>query len=165
MFFCRNSKHLQRTNKCDLKIEICYGKDRKHFRKRRKCWLPAFSSFPTMFSEGYYLRVVKSRDCVVKEITPFSTFFSVILAFSVISFNSTLYTIFLFKLPPNFLTSIIIIVLTKVSGEKGMDRVALTTLHPGKRNLPSRKGASGSLFAKFTDLTHTQVFGSQSWTS
>ena len=28
--------------------------------------LPAFSPFPTMFSKGYILRVVKSRDCVVK---------------------------------------------------------------------------------------------------
>ena len=34
--------------------------------KRRKCWFPAFSLFPTMFSKGLFLRVVKSRDCVVK---------------------------------------------------------------------------------------------------
>ena len=34
--------------------------------KMRKCWLPAFSPFPTMFSEGYFFRVVKIRDCVVK---------------------------------------------------------------------------------------------------
>ena len=43
-----------------------FGKDRKHCWKRRKCWLPAFSPFPTKFSEGYFFRVVKSRDCVVK---------------------------------------------------------------------------------------------------
>ena len=44
------------------KIEICFGKGRKHCWKRRKCWLPAFSPFPTMFSKGIFLRVVKSRN-------------------------------------------------------------------------------------------------------
>ena len=48
------------------KIEICFGKGRKHCGKRRKCWLPAFSPFPTVFSEGFYFRDVKSRDCMVK---------------------------------------------------------------------------------------------------
>ena len=33
---------------------------------RRKCWFPARSPFPTMFSKGIFLRVVKSWDCVVK---------------------------------------------------------------------------------------------------
>ena len=33
--------------------------------KRKKCWLPAFSPFPTMFSKGFF-KVVESRDCVVK---------------------------------------------------------------------------------------------------
>ena len=67
-----NSKHLQ-TNKCDKKLEICFekgrkhcGKRRKHCGKRRKCWFPAFSPFATMFSKGFLLRVVKSRDCVGK---------------------------------------------------------------------------------------------------
>ena len=27
---------------------------RKHCRKRRKCWLPAFSPFPAMFSKGCF---------------------------------------------------------------------------------------------------------------
>ena len=31
------------------KIEICFGKGRKHCGKRRKCWLPAFTPFPTSF--------------------------------------------------------------------------------------------------------------------
>ena len=39
---------------------------RKHCRKRRKCWLPAFSPFPTMFSKGFFFRVVKSWDYVVE---------------------------------------------------------------------------------------------------
>ena len=34
--------------------------------KRRKCWLPAFSPFPAMFSKAFSFRVVKSPDCVVK---------------------------------------------------------------------------------------------------
>ena len=42
----------KRENKCDKKLEICLGNGRKHCGKRRKCWLPAFSPFPTMFSKG-----------------------------------------------------------------------------------------------------------------
>ena len=42
------------------------GKSKKHCWKKRKCWLPAFSPFPTMFSKGFFLKVVKSCDCVVK---------------------------------------------------------------------------------------------------
>ena len=35
--------------------------------KRRKCWLPAFSPFPTMFSKVFFfLGGVKSRHCVMK---------------------------------------------------------------------------------------------------
>ena len=37
----------------------------KHCGKR-KCWLPAFSPFPTRFSKAVVLDVVKSRDCMVK---------------------------------------------------------------------------------------------------
>ena len=53
-------------NKCNWKTEILSGIGRKHCGKRRKCWLPAFSSFPAMFSKGFFHGVVKSRDCVVK---------------------------------------------------------------------------------------------------
>ena len=41
-------------------------KGRKHCGKRRKCWSPAFSPFPTMFSKAYFFRVVKKQDCVVE---------------------------------------------------------------------------------------------------
>ena len=34
--------------------------------KGEKCWLPAFSPFPTMFSKGFFLKVVKSQGCVEK---------------------------------------------------------------------------------------------------
>ena len=47
-------------------IEICFWKSRKHCGERRKCWLPAFSPFPTMFSKALVYRVIKTQDCVVK---------------------------------------------------------------------------------------------------
>ena len=54
----------RRQIECDRIIEIYFWKGRKHCGKRRKFWLPAFSPFPTMFSKGLFLKVVKSRDCV-----------------------------------------------------------------------------------------------------
>ena len=57
-------KRLQ--NNIDLCNRFCFGNSRKHCGKRRKWWLPAFSPFPTMFSKGLFVRVIKSRDCVVK---------------------------------------------------------------------------------------------------
>ena len=53
----------KRQKKSDLKIEICLGEGRKICEKRRKCWLPAFSPFPTMFSKSFFHRGVISRDC------------------------------------------------------------------------------------------------------
>ena len=32
-------------------------RDEKHYEKRRKCWLPAFSPFPTMFSKAFFYMV------------------------------------------------------------------------------------------------------------
>ena len=52
------------------KLKFVMGMSRKPWGKRRKCWLPAFSPFPTMFSKGFFPRVVKSRNCVVKGYTP-----------------------------------------------------------------------------------------------
>ena len=37
-------------------------KSRKYCGERRKCWLPAFSSFPTVFSKAFFVSVVKSRN-------------------------------------------------------------------------------------------------------
>ena len=48
------------------KLKFALGKGRKYCGKRRKCWIPAFSPFPTIFSKGFFLRVVKSWDCVIK---------------------------------------------------------------------------------------------------
>ena len=55
----------KQQNKRNLKTAILFGKGRKHCGKRRKCWLPAFSPFPTMFSKGIFLKAVKSRNCFV----------------------------------------------------------------------------------------------------
>ena len=45
---------------------VCFRKSRKHCWKMRKCWLPAFSHLPTMFSKSFFLGVIRSLDCVVK---------------------------------------------------------------------------------------------------
>ena len=43
------------------KIEICFGENRKHCGKKRKCW------GPTMFPKAFSSRVIKIWDCVVKD--------------------------------------------------------------------------------------------------
>ena len=48
----------RRQNKCNLKTKIPFGMGRKHCGRRRKCWLPAFSPFPTMFSKCFFSRFV-----------------------------------------------------------------------------------------------------------
>ena len=51
--------HIESTykqpNKCDRNIAISFRKVRKDSGKRRQCWLPAFSPFPTMFSKAFFL--------------------------------------------------------------------------------------------------------------
>ena len=51
------------TKDMTQKLEKLLWEGRKHCGKRRKCWLPAFSPFPLMFSKGYFLRVVKNQNC------------------------------------------------------------------------------------------------------
>ena len=48
------------------KVKFVLESIKKHCEKRRKCWLPAFSPFSTMFSNVFLLSVVKRWDCVVK---------------------------------------------------------------------------------------------------
>ena len=36
--------------------------------KRRKCWLPAFPTFSTMFSKVFFFMVVKALDCMIKSL-------------------------------------------------------------------------------------------------
>ena len=56
----------RRQMNCSLSYDFCLQSSRKHCGKRRKCWLPAFSPFPTMFSTVLFPRVIKIRNCVVK---------------------------------------------------------------------------------------------------
>ena len=65
----------RQKTECNLKTEILFGMFRRHCGKWRKCWLPAFSPFPTMFSKAVFSRGVKSQDCVRKSYLPtkFST--------------------------------------------------------------------------------------------
>ena len=68
----QNVSHIQIQSICrgqikgDQNDKICLGKDRKHCGKRRKCWLPAFSPFLSVFSKGFFIKVVKTWDCVVE---------------------------------------------------------------------------------------------------
>ena len=48
--------HADNKNKCDSKFKFCFQKCRKHFGKRRKCWLPAFSPIQKMFSKDLFLK-------------------------------------------------------------------------------------------------------------
>ena len=36
----------------------CFGNSKKKYGKRRKCWLSAFSHFPTTFSKGFFFKVI-----------------------------------------------------------------------------------------------------------
>ena len=66
---------------CDSENEFCYGMGEKHCGKRRKCWSPAFSPFPTMFSKDFFHRSDKSRDCVVKGLrTPIGGYQNIMVA-------------------------------------------------------------------------------------
>ena len=47
---------------------MCFEKGRKHCGKSRKCWLRAFSPFPTKFSKGFFFRVVKKAGLCRKEL-------------------------------------------------------------------------------------------------
>ena len=58
--------NIYRQQNDNLKAEILSLMGRQRCRKSRKCWLTAFSPFPTMFLKGLYLRAVISWDCVVK---------------------------------------------------------------------------------------------------
>ena len=59
-----NWKHLQATW-CNLKTKLLFWMGRKHCEKWRKCWLPAFSPFLTIFSKGFFFMVVTSRAYLI----------------------------------------------------------------------------------------------------
>ena len=51
-------------DKSDVTQNIKVGLHRIENIGGQKCWLPAFSTFPTMFSKGFFLQCIKSY-CVV----------------------------------------------------------------------------------------------------
>ena len=58
------------------RLNFILGMAENFVGKEEKCPLPPFSSFPTMFSKDFFLRVVRSQDCVVKGkslLTPYHT--------------------------------------------------------------------------------------------
>ena len=54
-----------KLNVAEMKVSP-YDREENTVGKRIKCWLPALSPFPTVFSKVFFSRVVKSRDCGVK---------------------------------------------------------------------------------------------------
>ena len=50
----------------ELKDGFCLSYGRKYCEKRTKCWLPAFSPFPTMLLKAFFCRAIKTRDCLGK---------------------------------------------------------------------------------------------------
>ena len=60
-----------KLNVTKMKISLC-DRAENTVGKGKKCWLPAFPPFPTMDSKALLFKVVTSRDCVVKESSPFS---------------------------------------------------------------------------------------------
>ena len=47
---------------------IMWKMTRKHFENGRKYCLPAFSTFPTLFSKGLFFWVTETRDCVEEQV-------------------------------------------------------------------------------------------------
>ena len=56
----------RQQDKCNSKVEIFFEKDGKYCMKRRKCWLPLFPPFLTMFSDTFFHKANNSWDCVLK---------------------------------------------------------------------------------------------------
>ena len=61
-----NGKHLQTTISTRLKWPIVFDSVENMCGKRRKCWLPAFSTFPTLFSIGFLLSHGHRKSSTVK---------------------------------------------------------------------------------------------------
>ena len=70
----------EKFNIAKMMISLC-NRVENVVGKKRKCWLPAFSPFPTMFSIAFYFRVVLKSGLCGKQLTLSSTY---------IHFNTTL---------------------------------------------------------------------------
>ena len=54
-----------KLNIAKMTISLC-DRVENNVGKEKKCWSPAFSSFPTVVYKVFFFRVIKSQDCVVK---------------------------------------------------------------------------------------------------
>ena len=57
-----NSKHLQSIFHMTQAVEYVIDRVENPVGKGRKCWLPAFSAFPTLFPKPHFIKVAKIRD-------------------------------------------------------------------------------------------------------
>ena len=64
--FFKTKSYAKNEIKSWSKDEFFNLNDRKHCWKRRKCWLPAFSPFPTMFSNATVVSVTRTRIVLLR---------------------------------------------------------------------------------------------------
>ena len=56
------------------KLKFVWARLENIVGKMRKCWLPAFSPFPTMFSKDFFFKVVESQGIYWESVTVFYSF-------------------------------------------------------------------------------------------
>ena len=56
-----NSKHISKTNVAKMIISLFVSVE--NIVRKEKCWFPAFSPFPVMFSKASLVRAVECWDC------------------------------------------------------------------------------------------------------
>ena len=54
-------RRVQIASICRRQKKFLLGMGRKRYPKMTKCWLPAFSSFSTIFPKGFFFKVVISQ--------------------------------------------------------------------------------------------------------
>ena len=55
-------RFFRQKTKCGSVLDIHLGKDRKHFGKMEKCWLPEFWFPPIIVSKAFIMRGVLGQD-------------------------------------------------------------------------------------------------------
>ena len=73
LFLFESIKFRIQQNICASKAEICFWNAPTYW-KRKKCYLPAVSLVPTLFSKVFFFRVVKTLDSSVKSFAPVSLY-------------------------------------------------------------------------------------------
>ena len=47
------------------KAEVVFDRKENNAEKGKKCWIPTFPPFLTMFSKAFFVKVVQSCDCIL----------------------------------------------------------------------------------------------------